>query len=348
MLSQKTKDKIITASGFALSGLLFGPILVVIFFGYEFERVIKGMLGGFLVLSLSAIFELFIFPAFFKKYRFILTVVIRLIFYIDLICVTVIIIWVAHESFVNDMGFFDMMSTDKFFHFLLYGDFKYIFIAAVFAISNVVFFIQVSNLMGRGVLVNYITGKYHKPKTEERIFMFLDLVSSTKTAEKFGAKNYHKFMNAYFYDINDPIVESKGEIYQYAGDEVIISWKKEKGLEDNNCINCFFEIKNRIFELKEKYEEYFGVVPSNKAGLHCGEVVTGEVGDSKREIVFHGDVMNTTARIQSVAKELDKQIIISETLYNSLIDKSGFKFINLGSFKLKGKEEETVLYSVEK
>jgi len=321
-------------------------ILVIIFFGYDFDRMIKGMVGGMLVLSFSAIFELFIFPAYFKKYRFIITVILRLIFYIDLICVTVIVIWVAHESFVNEMGFFDMMSTEKFVYFMIYGDFKYIFIAAVFAILIVVFFIQVNNLMGKGVLINYITGKYHKPKTEERIFMFLDLVASTETAEKFGAKNYHKFMNTYFYDINDPIVESKGEIYQYAGDEVIISWTKKNGLENNNCINCFFEIKNRIFILKEKYEEQFGIVPSYKAGIHSGEVVTGEVGDSKREIVFsdskreivfHGDVMNTTSRIQSVAKEIDKPLLISEHLYNELNSKTGFKFTNLGAFKGKGR-----------
>jgi adenylate cyclase len=41
-----------------------------------------------------------------------------------------------------------------------------------------------------------------------------------------------------------------------------------------------------------------------RAGLHCGPVVIGEMGSLKKEIVFLGDTVNTTARIQNSAGKL--------------------------------------------
>ncbi|MEP7170428.1 MAG: adenylate/guanylate cyclase domain-containing protein, partial [Bacteroidota bacterium] len=130
-----------------------------------------------------------------------------------------------------------------------------------------------------------------------------------------GAIAYHRFMNNYFFDIADPIVESKGEIYQYVGDEVVISWKKKKGIKNSNCVECFFRIYRRIESLKEEYMKEFGIVPGFKAGVHIGEAVIGEIGDAKKEIAFMGDVLNTTSRIQAQAKAWNKPLLISEDLF---------------------------------
>ncbi|HJY64296.1 MAG TPA: adenylate/guanylate cyclase domain-containing protein, partial [Ignavibacteria bacterium] len=157
----------------------------------------------------------------------------------------------------------------------------------------------------------------------------------------------HNFMNAYFYDINEPIAESKGEIYQYVGDEVVISWKKSNGINKTNCISCYFKIKETLDSLQDKYLKEFGLLPGFKAGLHFGEAVIGEIGDSKKDIVFHGDVMNTASRIQGQAKVLNKQLLISDEALKHLKFNGEYKIENMGKFKLKGKEIETKIYSVE-
>jgi len=172
------------------------------------------------------------------------------------------------------------------------------------------------------------------------------LKSSTTIAETIGPVKYHEFMNSYFFDINDPIIESKGEIYQYVGDEVVISWKKNNGVNNLNCIKCYFAIREKIDSLHKKYIRDFGLIPGFKAGLHFGEVVIGEVGDSRKEIVFHGDVMNTASRIQGQAKVMNKQLLISEDALQHLDLENRFKAAELGRFKLKGKEIETVIYEV--
>ena len=102
------------------------------------------------------------------------------------------------------------------------------------------FILSVSDKFGQGVLVQFLLGKYHKPKDKTRIFMFLDIKSATAIAEKLKHKNYFELLNVFFSDVTDPIIFNKDEIYQYVGDEITVSWKLENGIENNNCTDYFF------------------------------------------------------------------------------------------------------------
>jgi adenylate cyclase len=143
-------------------------------------------------------------------------------------------------------------------------------------------------------------GKYHHPVEEERIFMFLDMKSSTTIAESLGHVKYFQMLKEYFFDLSVAVIDYAGIIYQYAGDEMIISWKLKDGLKNNNSIACFFAMKRAMEIQTVKYKRQFGVVPEFKAGLHCGMVTAGEIGSLKKEIIFTGDVLNTSARIQGL------------------------------------------------
>ena len=65
--------------------------------------------------------------------------------------------------------------------------------------------------------------------------MFLDLKGSTAIAEKIGNQQFFKLLSDFYSDITDMILQTKGEIYQYVGDEVIVSWTIPKGIEESNC-----------------------------------------------------------------------------------------------------------------
>jgi adenylate cyclase len=145
-------------------------------------------------------------------------------------------------------------------------------------------FLQVSDSFGYGVMHNFILGRYNKPKEESRIFMFIDLKSSTTIAERLGHIKYHYLLNDFFDDINDSIIFSKGEIYQYIGDEVTVSWAMKNGIENENCLRCFFSIVDEIKNKSARYQERYGLIPEFKAGLHYGEVTIGEVGVIKKEM----------------------------------------------------------------
>ena len=101
------------------------------------------------------------------------------------------------------------------------------------------------------MLFNLFTGKYHKPREERRIFMCLDLKSSTSIAEKLGDIQYHCLLNQFFFDITKCILYTDGEIYRYVGDEVVVSWSMKSGLQNANCIRTYFYARNEINKLKE-------------------------------------------------------------------------------------------------
>ena len=178
--------------------------------------------------------------------------------------------------------------------------------------------------------------------------MFLDLSSSTTIAEKLGPVKYHKFINSYFFDIDEAIVESEGEIYQYVGDEAVISWKDNNGFKNANCIRCFFRVKDRINFFSEKYEKEYGIVPGFKAGLHFGHVVTGEIGDSKKEIVFNGDVLNTAARVQAQCNTLGKAFLVTEDILERIELPDEFISESLGKYTLRGKVQETEIFNIQR
>lgn len=220
-----------------------------------------------------------------------------------------------------------------------------IFWAIVVIVTH--FSIQVSNKFGPGNLWKILTGKYHVPKHENRVFMFIDLKSSTATAEKLGGEKYHQLLKDIFSDMTRPIVNNQAEIYQYVGDEVVISWSLDKINDKRQYLNCFFEIQDNLQKKGQKYMDKYGLIPEFKAGAHCGEVIAGEVGIIKRDITYSGDVLNTTARIQGKCNLLESKLLISKDLYDEVGSVAiHCTFESRGKVDLKGKEKSMELINV--
>ena len=207
---------------------------------------------------------------------------------------------------------------------------------------------QVNDKYGPGVFRSFLLGRYFHPRREERIFMFLDLRSSTAIAEKLGEKKYFNFLKDVFKDATHSILNSKGQIYQYVGDEIVISWKVDQGIEDGNCVNCFFDVQAALANRKAYYmQRYEGIVPEFKAGLHYGHVMAGEIGIVKRDIAYSGDVLSTTARIQSKCNEFGVNILLSKVLLDRMAPNlSKFHPKVIGNIVLRGKHQGVILYTM--
>jgi adenylate cyclase len=213
-------------------------------------------------------------------------------------------------------------------------------------VLSTIFILQVNDKYGPGVLPDFLKGKYFNPQREERIFMFLDLRSSTTIAESLGEEKYFNFLHDVFKHTTPAILRTKGEIYQYVGDEIVISWKMKNGLNRANCLHCFFQVERDLKHKEDYFKSQYGIAPIFKAGLHSGNVMAGEIGVVKRDIVFSGDVLNTTSRIQDMCNKLGVNILISKSLMDRLIDEISQVPKIMGNIMLKGKEEEIPLFTV--
>ncbi len=205
---------------------------------------------------------------------------------------------------------------------------------------------QMNNKFGPGILIPLLLGKYRKPSVEQRIFLFMDLKDSTSYAEKLGHIKFSELIQDCFFDVSKVLAPFNAEIYQYVGDEVVLSWNSEDGLKDMSCIRFYFAFQDFLESKKDYYARKFGFIPQFKAGANLGKITVAEVGDFKREIAYHGDTINTAARIQGVCNTYSKSFIISEKLNDKINWDESFKTEFIDSIKLKGKENEVKLYSV--
>lgn len=208
------------------------------------------------------------------------------------------------------------------------------------------FILHINRKFGYGVLFSMLIGKYHKPRKERRIFMFLDMKNSTESAEDLGHVWYSKLIQNCMYDLHDLITRYKAEVYQYVGDEVVLTWKTKKGLKDLNCISLFFAFQQRLSDRQDYYEKYFRVMPEFKAGMSEGVITVAEVGEIKREIAYHGEVLHTAARIEKLCNQLGQKLLISERLFTNLPASDEYVLELMGEFQLRGKGRKEKVFGV--
>ena len=221
--------------------------------------------------------------------------------------------------------------------------------AIYFYMLSVDFFLaiarQINLMIGEGNLRKLLIGKFYTPREEERIFMFLDLKSSTPLAERLGHVEYSKLIQDCFNDLGIAVTND-AQIYQYVGDEAVLTWKMEDGLKNQNCLTTFYQFKKHLESKKEYYESKYGCHPVFKAGIHAGIVTVTEVGKYKKEIAYHGDTINTAARIQGQCNTLESELLLSEFL-KSKLESTNFHFTTKGSVPLKGKKGKVSICSVQ-
>ncbi|MEJ0103981.1 MAG: adenylate/guanylate cyclase domain-containing protein [Bacteroidota bacterium] len=361
MLSPKTKRNIYRIIPFGLIWLIFSVVYTLLERGilgdliyypatgnpYNFtQNIFITPVSALIMGLLTGTIEILYFNKLFIQKSFTKKIVYKSIIYLAIIIFFLLITSLIANSIDQHTTIFNRKVWNKAWAF--FSDYAFlsvgVYMAAIIVISQ--FYIEVSENIGHGVLTNFFTGKYHRPTEEERIFMFLDMKSSTTIAEHLGHVKYFEMLREYYSDLSDPIIQYSGEIYQYVGDEIIVSWTLKSGSASNSCIQCFFAIKAAIKKQSGKYNERFGILPEFKAAFHLGKVTTGEIGVIKKEIIFTGDTLNTTARIQGLCNEYKVDILISGDLRKKLNPGSQFQIKSLGESELRGRGEKIELFTI--
>lgn len=304
--------------------------------GIHFQYPIVGFISGFL----TGFFELFIYRQRLRKVNFLLGILIKSVSYTISVYLIIILFLTIFLEFTGSVNAQDLLHkfTDKELFIILVQAFK--------GSLLIVLLLHLDDLLGDGTIRRYMSGQFHKPKQQEMVFMFLDLKSSTKLAEELGDDQYYSLVDDFFHDISKPIVECDAEIYKYVGDEVIIMWPMEKAVESPNCVDLFFMIRHTVRRKKEYYMNKYGVLPIFKAGMHGGTVVSALIGDIRKEIVYSGDVLNTSSRLEEICNDYNAELLISDAVYNKLKWTGRYNAKSLGIIQLKGKLKPLEVFSI--
>lgn len=314
-------------------------------FSYEYSFasfvVVGGVWVGAIYGFLVAIGEYFLYSKIFKKTNYKWILVIGMIYFFVAFSIAqsyVLLIFDDNTgtNFISNVNFFELYT------------YPFFWIKLVFTVllSIGALLVQIStSFLGSETTLSLLLGKYETPKEEQRIIMFIDMVSSTAIAEKIGNEKFMRLIQECFRDLSYSAQKNNAQIEKYVGDEVILTWKNEK--DADNCLQFFFDFQNTLYRRKEFYEKSFGFHPKFRAGAHIGQMIIGQIGSGKMELTFLGDVVNSCARIQAKCGELNCKLLISDLLSNYVSDNK-FRKEDHGKIELRGKNEALRLIEIQK
>jgi adenylate cyclase len=318
----------------ALAGAVYSYLTAAGAAGAGLEAFKRGVLSGGLIGAMLSALNIFVLEAPigapFRRTPFLLHLCLKALVYLIV--------------FLGAVAASQWMTSDEFAFWIRTrpGD-----ILFFFAVSLVISFLfDVNRLLGQNVLLSFMTGRYFRPRVEQRVFLLIDMKNSTAAAERLGEVDFHRLLNRFVGDLTGPIVLQKGQIHKYVGDELIITWPLAVAIKEARCLRACFGAFERIATLGPSYEREFGLRVDFRAALHCGPVVIGEMGTLKKEIALLGDALNTTTRIVDACRDRGEAAIASAALLQQLTVPSGVEAVALGPVELRGKKLPVELFAL--
>ncbi len=191
------------------------------------------------------------------------------------------------------------------------------------------------HFIGIETLFHLTVGTYHRPVIQEKVLVFLDINNSTGLADRLGAVQTKSLVGKFLFDVSKPITDHGGEIYLYKGDGLIALWDWREAIRANKILRAIDAVFATVRREQREYLQQFGVVPSFRIGVHGGEVVVSEQGDTKRAIGVYGSTINIAARMEEAAKGHNIACAISGDVAEALLDHDK-RLFPMGHEKIRG------------
>ena len=179
--------------------------------------------------------------------------------------------------------------------------------------------------------------------------LFSDIRNFTTMSEQMSPEEVVSMLNSYFSYITEPVMENHGVINKFIGDAVMAIFTPHLGSDNHveDAINAALGMRQRLAELNAsgrlKMPVRFGV------GLNTGNLVAGNIGTEKRfEYTVIGDTVNVASRMESLSKNFDHDIILSQATVDQI--PSGFaarlQLEKTDPVQIKGKSQPAAVYKL--
>ena len=179
--------------------------------------------------------------------------------------------------------------------------------------------------------------------------LFCDIRGFTTLSEQINPKQVVSLLNKYFSGMEQCIVKHNGIINKYIGDAIMAIFGVPLANENQalDAYKCCLDMRKKLTELNKELEAEnlpqlkFGI------GLHTGNVLAGNIGSNSRmEYTVIGDTVNVASRIESLCKEYNCDLLLSETTVEK-INNSGEAFPQLksiGETQIRGRKTAISIY----
>ena len=176
---------------------------------------------------------------------------------------------------------------------------------------------------------------------------FADLRGFTSLSEKMEPEIVADMLREYLSDMTEIVFRHRGTVDKYIGDCVMAIWNApfEDPEHAVNAVRTALDFQERTLAVSARWEEKLGGKIRNGCGINTGEAVVGTMGSRQRlEYTAIGDTVNLAARLESITKDYNASIIISESTYDYV--KGAFMTRELGAVTVKGKTRPVKIFAV--
>lgn len=181
-------------------------------------------------------------------------------------------------------------------------------------------------------------------RSYQATIMFIDIADFTRLSEQLPPEQVVRNLNHYFSEVEQLLEQRQGVINQFQGDAILASFETAHGgFNHAECaLMAALAIQQRLDQIRFGPEQ---LQLRCRIGINSGQVVGGMVGSAHRLIhTVHGDTVNLAARLERLNKELGSRILLSQATYQ-LCNRQLFRFVDQGNHQVKGREQQTQLYS---
>jgi len=194
------------------------------------------------------------------------------------------------------------------------------------------------------ILNDGINPLFVTPVPVEKIILFADIVSYSAISERMTVEDVFLILNTYFEICSRIILKRGGEVNKLLGDGLMAYFDVEQA---DDSIQACLDIVEELRDLRKNCSIDSPLRLLNSGfGLAQGTVIEGNMGSRfKTDYTIIGDAVNTASRLEELTREVNRSLVLSESLKNST--KRPWVFISLGKFSLKGKGKYTDIYSID-
>lgn len=177
--------------------------------------------------------------------------------------------------------------------------------------------------------------------------LFSDIRGFTSMAETMTPEAVVRFLNAYFSEMVDAVMEQEGMLDKFLGDGLMAVFGSFGDQPDHARRAVLASLRMKSLLAKINGERAMGGQPpiAIGIGIHTAEVIVGSIGSKQRlEFTHIGDGVNTASRVQALNKEYHTTILITGTTFQALGGE--FETKPVADVTLRGKTRSLPIYEV--
>jgi adenylate cyclase len=177
--------------------------------------------------------------------------------------------------------------------------------------------------------------------------LFSDIRGFTTLSERLPPEGVVEFLREYLTVMTDAVFKHGGTVDKYIGDAIMALYNVPFESPDHaaQAVRTALEFQRRLDGLAARFGPRLGAPLRCGVGIHTGDAVVGTLGSEQRlEYTAIGDTVNLGSRLESITKDFEVPIVISEATWVEVKDLFSTRY--LGEVTVKGKEVPVKIYTV--